>query len=254
MSSSVPERSTNCFICSRPGFSSIACHVIERKTTTRRSCPETWFGSNLIICNLEILKAWRLLTIIWKGKDTQLHKHLLLKKTTTNTLQSFQLSNPQVSPNNKLYGYSKQLLQPVIGINVTCQLSTIFTLDTPVLRSRLTCATAKVKRRGSVLKTCGWGGVSMVGCPMVAIWRSKKSQWVGCWDVVVGLFGFKLRWTCWWSTWKIRVNKIVRKSICLMKMVGANDDHSIDWFLIYCWSSDRAIDIHTKWTCKPQNI
>ena len=88
---------------------------------------------------------------------------------------------------------------------------------------------------------------------MVEIWRSKKSQWVGCWDVVVGLFDFKLRWTCWWSTWKIRVNKIVRISICLMKMVVANDDHSIDWFLIDYWSSDRAIDIH-KWTCKPQNI
>ena len=88
---------------------------------------------------------------------------------------------------------------------------------------------------------------------MVEIWRSKKSQWVGCWDVVVGLFDFKLRWTCWWSTWKIRVNKIVRISICLMKMVVANDDHSIDWFLIDYWSSDRAIDIH-KWTCKPQYI
>lgn len=53
---------------------------------------------------------------------------------------------------------------------------------------------------------------------------------------------------------KKRVNKIVRISICLMKMVVANDDHSIDWYLIDYWSSDRAIGIHTKWTCKPQNI
>ena len=131
MSSSLPDRSTSCFICSRPDVDIPMAQVIQELGIS-------FWGE--------------------RGRHRSWIHVVILSSKPINDLEFFSMICWKLASD------------PFRSTTIFRQRST-----TPVLRSRLMCATEKVKRRGSVLKTCGDSGI----WDMVVMMHHMRVSWNG---------------------------------------------------------------------------